>query len=184
MLPDLEAIPTRWRPELVFREPLEFAGALLAEALALPHAIASPGLFAAPTLRQRFLGPYLAPRRVAAGSPPDPDPRMLFRYLDLAFLSPIFLVGQRHLIDPTTHFLRPPPVGSAAPALFARPLRRPVILVALGAVFIATPGLFATTPAGLHDEPYTINVATGEAFDPATLGPLPPSVHLTRFRPL
>lgn len=188
MLPDLEAIAAVWRPDLVIREPLEFAGALLAERLGLPHATAGPGLFATPTLRQRFLGPYLTPLREASGLPPDPDLRMLFRYLDLAFLPPMFLAGQQHLIEPVTHFLRPLPIGGGEPAalpdwLTSSP-RPPVILVTLGTVFNATPGLFGTILAGLREEPGTIIVTTGEAVDPATLGPLPPGIHATRFLPL
>lgn len=188
MLPDLVASASRWRPDLVIREPLEFAGALLAETLGLPHATAGPGLFATPALRRRILGPYLAPPREAAGLPPDPDLRMLFRYLDLAFLPPTFLVGQRHLIEPATHFLRPLPVRSsepvAAPAWFGRPHRPPVVLVSLGTVFNATPGLFATILTGPRDEPGTIIVTTGATVDPATLGPLPTSVYVTRVLPL
>lgn len=188
MLPDLGAIAESWRPDVVLREPLEFAGALLAETLGLPHATVGPGLFATPALRQRFLGPYLAAMREVAGLPPDPALRMLFRYLDLACLPPAFLAGQQHLIEPVTHFVRPLPVSSASssplPAWLAGPLTPPVVYVTLGTVFNRTPGVFATILAGLRAEPYTVIVTTGETVEPGTVGAPAPNIHVERFLPL
>jgi hypothetical protein len=81
-LPEVLAVARAWRPDLIVREHTEYAGALAAESLGLPHAavqisawrgaIADPAVIAA-----------LDRLRGALGLPPDPDLAMPHRHLTL-----------------------------------------------------------------------------------------------------
>jgi MGT family glycosyltransferase len=62
----------------------------------------------------------------------------------------------------------------------------PLVYVSFGTVAAAQglfPGLYAAVLEALTALPVRILVTTGEAADPAALGPLPPAVHVERFVP-
>jgi MGT family glycosyltransferase len=190
MVPDLLALGRSWRPDVLVRDPMEFAGCVAAEVLGIPHAACGP-LFSfwqgawhgAPGEVGK---PKLDGLRRAHGLPPDPDLVMLHRYLYLAFLPPAFL-DPGLTPPPTVHFLRPVCFNrsgaEALPPWVARLPERPTVHASLGTVFHRTPGVFAAILEGLRDEEINLILAVGRDQDPAAFGPQPPNVHIERYIP-
>lgn len=190
MVPDLLALAGTWRPDVIVREPMEFAGAIAAEALGLPHAVCGP-LFAfwdgawhdRPGEIPR---PELDGLRRAHGLPPDPALAMLTRHLHLATLPPAF-PGPDLTIPPTVRFLRP--VGfdrsgpEALPAWVAELPAQPTVHASLGTVFHRTPGVIAAIVEALRDEPVNLALAVGRDQDPADFGPWRANVRVERYIP-
>lgn len=183
VLPDLLAAVDRVRPDLVLREPWEFAAWLASDIRGLPMVVHGVGSIPPASLLAAAAGEPLAAMRAAAGLPPDPQLDSLFGSglvtstpVALRFL-PVQLppVPQRHVRLPL-----PPP----APLPFARVRpRRPLVYVTLGTVFGATAGLLRTLVGGVADLDVEAVVTTGRAVEPASLGSLPAHVHAVRFLP-
>jgi MGT family glycosyltransferase len=190
MVPDLLALAHSWRPDMILRDPMEFGGCVTAEALNIPHAASGP-LFAfwdgawhgAPGEVDR---PELDELRLAYGLPPDPELRMLHRYLNLAFMPASF----------PNPALRPPPTvhyfsmtgfnqsgAEALPSWFASLPDRPTVHASLGTVFNRTPGVLAAIIEGLRNKEINLIVTVGPDQDPAVFGPQPPNVHIERYIP-
>ena len=106
MVPDLLALGDTWRPDLIVRDPTEFAGCMAAERLEIPHATGREGFFRSPAGFRATLGEPLDALRRAYGLPRDPDMAMLYRYLGFAWAPPRF-VDPTDYIAPVLHFLRP-----------------------------------------------------------------------------
>jgi MGT family glycosyltransferase len=190
MAPDLFRITDSWRPNVVVREPMEFAGCVVAEALKIPHAACGP-LFSywqaawhdAPGEVKK---PSLDGLRQRYELPPDPRLAMLHRYLYLAFLPPAFL--HPDLSPPTTvHFLRPASFNRSGtetlPAWIAHLPTHPIVHASLGTVFHRTPGVFEAIIEGLKDQAINLIVAVGRDRDPAAFGIQPPNVRIERYIP-
>jgi MGT family glycosyltransferase len=190
MVPDLLALGRSWRPDVVVRDPMEFAGCVAAEVLGIPHAACGP-LFSfwqgawhgAPGEVGK---PKLDGLRRAHGLPPDPGLVMLHRYLYLASLPPAFLDPDL-TPPPTVRFVRP--IGfdrtgaEGSPPWLARLPERPTVHASLGTVFHRTPGVFAAILEGLRDEEINLILAVGRDQDPAAFGPQPPNVYVERYIP-
>jgi len=187
---DLFRIADSWRPDVIVREPMEFAGCVVAEALRIPHAVCgplfsywaaawhnAPGEVSKPNmdnLRQRY------------GLPPDPQLAMLHRYLYLAFLPPAFV--HPDLRPPSTvHFLRPVSFNQSGPemlpAWIAHLPAHPIVHASLGTVFHRTPGVFEAIIEGLRDQAVNLIVAVGRDQDPTAFGMQPPNVRIERYIP-
>ncbi|MCA1740568.1 MAG: glycosyltransferase [Actinobacteria bacterium] len=189
-MPDLLALGRSWRPDVLVRDPMEFAGCVAAEVLGIPHAACGP-LFSfwqgawhgAPGEVGK---PKLDDLRRAHGLPPDPGLVMLHRYLYLAFLPPTFL--DPGLTPPSTvHFLRPACFNRSGaevlPPWLTRLPERPTVHASLGTVFHRTPGVFTAILEGLRDEEINLILAVGRDQDPAAFGPQPPNVYIERYIP-
>lgn len=195
MVPDLLALASSWRPDVLVHESAEFGAPVAAERLGLPHAMAGPPdlpMFERLDLLRRRFGEPLDALRRAHGLPPDPDLTMLHRYLTLAAVPPRFLPDGA-LIRPTTHFLRPVPfdrLGDEGPPPWLDDLPpRPTVYATLGTVFNRRAeldgghDLFGAILAALRDEPINLVVAVGRTVDPARFGPQPDHVHVERYIP-
>jgi hypothetical protein len=94
MIPDLLAIANQWQPDLIIRDATEYAGAIAAEYLGLPHASVVVDAFSAIdspewesiTGNRMMVADALAKHRIAYELPADPSVQMLYRYLHLCFM--------------------------------------------------------------------------------------------------
>jgi len=190
MVPELLVLVDEWAPDVVVRDPMEFAGCIAAEARGVPHAACGP-LFAfwagAWHGRPNEIGkPVFDDVRVAHGLPPDPKLTMLHRYLHLAFLPPSF-PDPRLEIPSTVHFLRSPGFnqseGESLPDWVPPLAKLPVVHASLGTVFHRTPGVYDAIIEGLKDQRINLIVTVGKDQDPARYGVQPPNVRLERYIP-
>lgn len=190
MVPDLLSLIRSWSPDVLVRDPLEFAGCIAAECLNVPHTACGP-LFAfwqgAWHHRPGEVDkPELDELRHTYGLPPDPDLVMLHRYLYLAFLPPAFVGPDVHT-PPTVQFLQPISFNSGGseslPTRIAHVPVRPIVHASLGTIFHRTPGVFPAILEGLRDEPLILILAVGRDQDPAQFGPQPSNVFIERYIP-
>ena len=177
-MPGLSASFQLQRPDLVLRDPAEFASWVLAQRWGVPTARVGIGLLsleppwteAASEGIREALGQdaggaaALAGGHVLAAAPASFDPPdaavTVHRYRDPPALEP----------DTT-----PLPEGDA-----------PLVYVTLGTVAAslgAWPGTYRAILDGLEDLHVRVLVTTGSQVDPSDLGPLPTGVTVTRFAP-
>jgi UDP:flavonoid glycosyltransferase YjiC (YdhE family) len=187
MVPDLLAITTDWRPDVIVREVAEFGGYIAAEAAGIPHAsVRSNTMLSSDAARQLVAEP-LAPLRAMFKLAVDPESATLFRYLHLAYEAPRFHDPERPL-PPTAHLLNPIPFSQSGkeelPAWLSELPDLPTIYGTLGTVFNSrTPGLFEAILDGLRDEPVNLIVTVGRDRDPNDFGPQPANVRIERYIP-
>lgn len=186
MIPDLLRHVDAWQPDVVIRESAELAGALVAEARGLPHAGVSAGAFASLDARRVTLAEYVAQHREALGLAPDPEGRMLFRYLQLGFTPPSW-EGDAPVAD-TLHHIRydvPERPGDARPDWLPprEGRRRPVVFASLGTVMHAADGLMEAIVAGLGELDVDAVVAIGRDQEAARFGAIPPHVRIEQHVP-
>jgi MGT family glycosyltransferase len=190
MAPDLLTIAGSWPPDIFVREPMEFAGCVVAEALDVPHAVCGP-LFSywqgawhgAPGEVNK---PNLDKLRQRHGLRADPQLAMLHRDLYLAFLPPAFL--HPDLQPPSTvHFLRPVSFNQSGaetlPAWITSLPARPTVHASLGTVFHRTPGVFEAIVEGVRDQEINLILAVGRDQDPAAFDVQSPNVWIERYIP-
>lgn len=176
---------SRWRPDLLVCDEMDFGAMVAAERFGLPHA--SVLVIAAGALvRPDLVAAPLAALRAEHGLGPDPELAMLRRHLVLSPVPPSFRDPAHPL--PTTARLIRPSVGEAAaevPAwLAALPTDRPVVYATLGTVFHLEAGdLLERMVAGLRELPVTLVVTTGREIDPAAFGPQPAHIRIERYVP-
>lgn len=183
-LPDLLAIGQAWKPDVVVREDVEFAGCIAAERLEVPHATVQVTAWR-PWFRTLIREP-LNRLRDDVGLPPDPDLAMLDRYLLVVPAPPGY-----H--DPAT----PLPATARAvrhvafdrsgeeplPAWVRELPDSPVVYATMGTAVNRVEDILAAIVEGLRNEPITLIVTTGRDQDPTIFGPQPPHIHLERYVP-
>jgi UDP:flavonoid glycosyltransferase YjiC (YdhE family) len=188
MAADLLPLVRTWRPDLIVRETMEFGGCVAAERLGLPHAVVEINAVGLPPGQLQVMAPALDALRAAHGLPPDPDLRMLHRYLALSQFPP-------SLRSPAAP--RPPTLRAIRPALFdtsgeeGLPVwwqhlpERPTIYATLGTVPAHTgrTDIFAAIIEALRDEPLNLVVTIGRDRDPAEFGRQSPNVRVERYIP-
>lgn len=189
-LPELVALCRRWRPDVVVREEGEFAAAIAAEHLGLPHAAVQIG-FGSAAAFPPLVGQRLDELRAAWALPPDPGMAMLTRYLCVSFDPPALLEPAPRRCYANTHHLRATVFDRSGaetlPAWFAARPDRPIIYVTLGSEAPGMPWIFPriyrTLLEGVRAEDATIIMTLGRNRDPAELGPQPANVHVERYVP-
>jgi hypothetical protein len=173
-LPGVLRAVDRFRPDMILREPTEFAGMLAAERRGLPHG--RIGIWATEnnTWSLPLVAPALDAHRAGLGMPVDPHGERILN-------SPVLTLFPEALEDPadTGYALRfrvdaPPPVpceplyvtfGSVLPALPAFP---PIFRATIDALDeVGVPALFTV----------------GTEVDPGTLGSVPEHVRIERWVP-
>ena len=191
-LPGVSAVIDDWRPDLVVREPCEFASLVAAERAGIRHvqvAISVAGVFesAWPILA----GP-LAELSALAGLPADRGSAAMLRTPGLTCVP----ASLDELVDRVPAALGQSPLwrfrdrtsydgSSALPAPWGDP-QLPLIYVTFGSV---TGGLepfalvYAATLAALADTPVRVLMTTGARIDPASLRPWPANAHVERWWP-
>ena len=184
-LPDVIDVIQTWRPAVVVREDLEFAGYVAAEREGLPHVAVQVAAWR-PNLHALLASP-LDRLRDSVGLPPDPDLAMLYRYLFLITSPPRYR-------DPTSVF--PPTAQGLRPVVFDRsgderlpdwveqlPPERPTVYATMGTVNNKEAGVLESILAGLRDEPINFIMTTSRDRDPAAFGSQPPNVHIEQYVP-
>ncbi|MCP4655707.1 MAG: glycosyltransferase family 1 protein [bacterium] len=186
MVPDLSALVRDWRPQLIVRNDFEFAGAVVAEKLDIPHAAVGIEFLMPAQFWRPLVGPQLAQLRAANGLPAQPSVGMLYRYLHLSFIPPSYQFADARSV-PVAHFLRPAwgdcEPQATLPEWLAELPERPTVYVTLGTVFNRTTAVFEAIVEGLAGEPVNVIVTTGHGRDPADLGPLPSNVRAECYIP-
>ncbi len=185
MLPGLFAACAAWRPDIIIRTHLAYAGWLVAEELGIPHATieeAASGIEA--SNREVMSGPLNA-QLAKRGLPPDPELASLYRYLVLVPFPP----SLRHPdapFGPTARRIRPLIFSDShddtAPAWMNALPRGPCVHASLGTV-ANRPEILRAIVDGLAGEPLTLVLATGPFVTPESLGALPANVFAAQYVP-
>lgn len=183
----LLSVASRWRPDVIVHDEVDFGAAVAAEYLGIVHAavivLAAGGL-----VRSDLVGEPLTALRAEYGLDADPSLEMLHRYLTLAPVPESFR-DPRDPLPATAHHVRPAVpspghrvVGAGRPAITSG---GPTVYFGLGTVFPQESGdLFARVLAGLRELPIEVVATTGGVVTPAELGEQPANVHLDQFLPL
>jgi UDP:flavonoid glycosyltransferase YjiC (YdhE family) len=123
-LADTTTLVADWRPDVIVRDSVEFAGLVAAEAAGLPHAIGRDNRFLPPPTWCSELGDSLARLAQEAGAP-HLDESALYRHLAIVPALPSFVTATADLPDPrefasylapTVRFIRPRTPSSDQPA--------------------------------------------------------------------
>lgn len=145
---DVLALASSWRPDVVLRDPVEFASLAVAEALGLPHATGRENRFLSSAAWAAELGDSLQHLGQRAGID-DLGVHRLYRYLGLAPVSPRFALVRTGRpparefgthVHPTTRFTRPESPDAHAGPGRASGGGSPRVLASFGTVFV-TPDL-------------------------------------------
>ncbi len=183
-LPDLLTICAEWRPTILVREDMEFAGCIAAEQADLPHATVQVTAWR-PWFQPLIVEP-LNRLREEVDLPADYDLIMLSRYM-------LIVPAPSSYHDPATPL--PTTARAVRHVAFDRsgdePLPtwvetlpdRPVVYATMGTAFNRVANIHAAILEGLRDEPNTLIVTTGLDQYPDAFGPQPPHVHIERYVP-
>jgi UDP:flavonoid glycosyltransferase YjiC (YdhE family) len=179
-LPGLDETVPRWRPDVIVRDPAEFASYVTAER----HGIAHVSVAIAAAALEGFMLPRVDDLLRDLGAERGADGVLEAPVLTVV---PPALDGPRLGSGPVTRLRY-----EAPPATGADPLPRwgdpdaPLVYASYGTV-TGTLGPYAAvypgTVAALADQPVRLLLTLGEGGDPPALGPLPPNVRVERFRP-
>jgi UDP:flavonoid glycosyltransferase YjiC (YdhE family) len=164
-LPHLLAAAAAWQPDVVVCDETDFAAAIAADRLALPHVLVTIGA-AGTLLTPDVVAEPLAALRAEHGLPPDPG-------LERAAL----------VVSPFPPRLRAVPLpGNGHAIRLTGPAPRATgdaIYFTLGTIVNVESGdLFTRVVAGLRDLGRDVIVTVGHGIDPAELGPQPPHVRV------
>jgi hypothetical protein len=182
MLPGLLDATTQFRPDLIVHDAAEFASAIVAEQLDIPHVTHSFGALVPRDLVDA------ASREVATlWESTGLEPRPFGGSYDHLYLD-IYPPGMQPA--PLTHVpkrqaLKPVAVNAFAGEELSEQVRRisgPIVYVTFGTVFNAAE-VFAPVIEAIRTLDATVVVTVGPAGDPAALGPLPPNVVVERYIP-
>ncbi|HEV2121213.1 MAG TPA: nucleotide disphospho-sugar-binding domain-containing protein, partial [Chloroflexota bacterium] len=184
------ALCAEWRPDLIVREDMELAGAVVAERLGLPHAAVQVIMRGRPPARLAPLLEGLQELRRALGLPPDPDGAALHRHL-LLWPCPASLRHPAALVPPTVRAVRPVPFDRSGDELLptwvdALPPReeRPRVYATLGTASLTRASqVYKTILAAVHDAPVSLVLTLGRDGNPAEYGPQPPHVRIEPYVP-
>jgi UDP:flavonoid glycosyltransferase YjiC (YdhE family) len=177
-------VQDQWQPDVIVCDEVDFGSMTAAERRQVPYA--SVLVIAAGSLgRREVIGGPLHELRVAHGLPPDPELKMLSRYLVLSPFPPSYrdpafpLPATAHTIRPLTIDCTP---GDVMPPWFDDLPNTPIVYFTLGTEFNLESGdLFARVLAGLSELPISLVVTVGRQIDPAEFAPQPANVHIERY---
>lgn len=174
MLPDVRALCDRWPPDLVLRDPCEYASAVVAAERRIPTATIAISLAAVEWGATRVASPALEAHRAG---------------LTDAVLAAPYVTRMPASLDPSSFRLtvrcRETDVATprALPDWWSGD-RRPVVYATFGTVIshmtIAS-SVFRAVLDELGGLDARVLLTVGPAFDPGDLGPLPANVHAERW---
>ena len=168
-----------WRPDLVVRDEVDFASAILAEAHDLPHAVVIV-IGAGGFIRPDVVAEPLDAVRAQHGLPGDPELAVLGRDLVLCPFPPRFRDPDYPLPE-TTQYFGPATAATpgAVPSWLAALDHRPTVYVTLGTVFPLESGdLFRRLLAGIAALPVNVITTIGRELHPDALGRQPSNVRI------
>jgi UDP:flavonoid glycosyltransferase YjiC (YdhE family) len=192
-LPGVMAMIDRWRPDLVMREPTEFASLVAAERAGIAQVQVAIGMLGAFEAAWPILSEPLAELSVRAGLPADRAFATMVRTPELTCVPASLdepLDGQRRDAFERGSRWRFRHAswrseGGAMPPSWGDP-QLPLVYVTFGSVtgslepFAA---MYAATLAALADAPLRVLMTTGSATDPASLEPWPANAHVEQWWP-
>ena len=184
-LPDVLHAVGQYRPDVLLREPTEYAGLLAAERLGVRHGRIAIMAAGTETWGVPVVAPVLDEHRARLGLPPDPDGRRITESAYLTILPEALEdpddFGPAHAIRFREH--RPDP----------SPLRyswshedRPLVYVTYGSVTPTMPYfpvLYRETVAALGELPVRALFTVGIEVDVDALGPVPGNLRIARWIP-
>jgi UDP:flavonoid glycosyltransferase YjiC (YdhE family) len=183
-LPDMLAIIREWRPDLLVREDVEFAGPVAAERLAIPHAALQVAAYR-PHLHQ-LIAPNLDRLRSSVGLSPVPPGEMLHRYL-LIYPLPLAFHDPTNPLPQTAHPIRYEGFDASSddrlPAWVEELPDLPTVYATLGTVANRNMDILQAILDGLREEPVNVVLTTGRDVDPAIFGEQPAHIHVERYIP-
>ncbi|MBN1200770.1 MAG: hypothetical protein JXJ20_02835 [Anaerolineae bacterium] len=183
MADDLIELMSRWKPDMIVREPVEFGGYVAAELFDVPHASIKWAVYITP--RHGCVEP-LTELRLRHGLPEEPGLESFDRYFVLTTMPPSW-----QFIDPTPpvvshRFCMPPfdhSIKRDLPAWVHTLPDQPTIYATLGTTFNQAPDRFQALIAALSTEDFNTIITVGESMDPAQFHPLPPHVKIEQYIP-
>jgi MGT family glycosyltransferase len=182
MLPGLLEAIRRWRPDVLIRTHLAYAGWIAAEETGIPYVTVEEYASGEPGWSERDMSSTLNGWRERRGLTPDPELARLHRYLTIVPFPP----SLRHADSPF-----PPTARRTEPLLFSGPLDdgqpgwvealpKPIVHASLGTV-VDRLDLLRTIVEGATNEVYSLILATGPSNDPTVLGPMPSNVRTVPY---
>jgi len=174
-----------YHPDIVLRDPTEFAGLLAAERFRVPHGRIAIMSAAMETWGVPVVAGVLDDHRKRLGLRPDPHGHAI---LDSPYLTVIPEAMETPEDPGPAHASRFRESDPGAPPLpdYWDGDERPLVYVTYGSVTPAMPGfpeLFRATVAALADLPVRALFTIGAGTDRAALGPVPPNVHVEPWVP-
>lgn len=187
MLPDLEALIERWRPDIMVSDATEYAGWVLAEKHGIPRAAVLFGIYIAPEFFAAIgAGPALEALRRHVGLDPVP-------WLETLRAQPCLLFAPRDYQPPgvtlpaNAHVFRPVVFDQSGeetlPEWVLNRPDRPLVYATLGTAFNHTAGILDAIIDAARGEDFELVVTVGRDRDPASLGALPPNARVERYIP-
>ncbi|MGH9223141.1 MAG: glycosyltransferase [Acidimicrobiales bacterium] len=180
-LPGVEAIVDDWHPDLIIRDPSEFASVAVAEARGIPHVRIGIGLYGFEDSFLSVLDEPLLELSCADGvARMRAAPRLTLlpeSFEDPAAVGPASMRRFRDNAAAVAHDPLPDWwVGSSDPLVY----------ITFGSVAANLPflaGLYEEVVAAVAERPMRVLLTTGEGADLDGLGTLPPNVHVERWWP-
>jgi UDP:flavonoid glycosyltransferase YjiC (YdhE family) len=171
MLPGMERIFEYWSPQLVLREPCEYASAIVAQRTGTP--VAQIGI--------SFSDVEAASIMVAAPALEEHQPRLV----DVLMMTP-YLTRFPPSLDPsafqsTFRFREPVPTSPDRLPDWWGDLEGPLLYVSFGTVvghMLNAADVYRAALKAVEDIPARVLLTVGRKFDPSTLGPLADHVHV------
>ena len=184
-LPSVQRVLADYRPDVVLRDPTEYAGLLAAEQLRVPHGRIAVMAAAMEAWSVPVVAGVLDRHRERLGLPRDPSGRRITE-------SPYLTVIPEAMEDPddlgppqAMRFREPDLRPWSLPSWWGGD-ERPLVYVSYGSV---TPQLshfaaqFRATVAALDQLPARVLFTVGNDVELDALGPVPPNVHVERWIP-
>jgi UDP:flavonoid glycosyltransferase YjiC (YdhE family) len=193
MLPDVQRVVETWQPDVVVRDPVEFASCFVAEAAGIPHATGRENRFLPVAGWDAEAGDVLNELAALAGVDTDNAAGLLYRHLGLAPVLPSFVTASPVLPDErefgctvldTMEFVRP--------AFFDGTLEddvlperawnaRSLVFASLGTVYNRQARLLNAMLEAGRGAPFELVVAVGGDQDPAQFRDVQDNVHVVRY---
>lgn len=184
-LPDVLRAVGQYRPDVLLREPTEYAGLLAAERLGVRHGRIAIMAAGTETWGVPVVAPVLDEHRARLGLRPDPDGRRITESAYLTILPEALEdpddFGPAHAIRFREHRADPSPL----PYSWSHE-DRPLVYVTYGSVTPTMPyfpALFRDTVAALGELPVRALFTVGVEVDVEALGPVPGNVRIARWIP-
>ena len=193
-LPGVMAVIDSWRPDLVVREPAEFASLVAAERAGIAQVQVAIGMVGTFETAWPILSEPLAELSVLAGLPADRAFATMVRTPELTCVPASLDVPMdgRQRRDTSGHgprwrFRDANRRGEtgALPPSWGDP-QLPLVYVSFGSVTASLEpfaAMYPATLAALADAPLRVLMTTGSAIDPASLEPWPANAHVEQWWP-
>lgn len=181
MLPGLQRAIEAWRPELVLREPYEYASAVAADLYGLASARVAISLGAIEERAVATAAATVSELRRSVGLAEDPDGERIRRSPYLTLFPASFEARGEPEPPRTLRFHDPAAFRPAAPLPdWWRGDEAPLVYVTFGSVVGRMPfghSVFAAALEAVSDLPVRVLLTVGRETDLAALEPLPANVH-------